>query len=61
MMRSLNGVRVKFSNGWGLIYRTPLMGPLPFLSDGLNVIAKSVKILFEQSFGISTGVGLTRG
>ena len=30
---SLNGVRVKFSNGWGL-YGTPLMGLLLFLSDG---------------------------
>ena len=37
MMRSLNGVRVKFVNGWEL-YGTPLMGLLLFLSDGKTVL-----------------------
>ena len=35
MMRSLNVVRVKFSNGWGL-YGTPLTELLLFLSDSLK-------------------------
>ena len=42
MMRSLNGVQVTFFNGWGLLYGTPLMGLLLFLSHGKNRIAKSV-------------------
>ena len=43
MMRSLNGVQVKLSNGLGL-YKTPLMELLLFLRE--NSIAKSVdKIL----------------
>ena len=45
MKGSLNGVRVKFSNGWGL-YGTPLMELLLFLSDGKVVSVD--KILFSD-------------
>ena len=47
MMRSLNGVRVKFVNGWEL-YGTPLMGLLLFLSDGENSIAIAIDRIFSS-------------
>ena len=55
MMRTLNGVRVKFLNGWGL-YGTSLKGLLLFLSDGKNSIAKSVDIILLSDCLVSARV-----
>ena len=55
MMRTLNGVRVKFLNDWGL-YGTSLIGLLLFLSDGKNSIAKSVDIILLSDCLVSARV-----
>lgn len=55
MMRTLNGVRVKFLNGWEL-YGTSLKGLLLFLRDGKNSIAKSVDIILLSDCLVSARV-----
>ena len=48
MMRGLNGVRLKFLNGWGL-YGTRLMELLLFLSDG-NFVSQNLSIGFSLTY-----------